>query len=336
MPLVLRQPHLWILNIFFATFILHTTVETTSQQRTPGAHYLGGPNDANLPVATPIEASVVGSSFTASAPPMKESYTTTTVYRPDGSIQKQPYATSTQLNTTTMATQAPLKQTFITTIPPPVNNNNASRSYYGNNNILEPGFRRAPTRMNICPSCQQQNSRTQTRTLPTLVTWVAAIALLIVFWPICWIPLVCDVFKQTDHYCSRCGTKVAEVTPFGDCCEKRRGWDYLLFYTMYWTFASLSSTVWMNDEQWWYEWMIMRWNNAMTTMDDAAFLKTSWMANEQGVVMQSVYAYSNICFSRRRSTKTLITTCIGTSHEGCAVKWDTIQTNCSTNVYLYR
>ena len=200
---------------------LHVYDDATGQtgSQTPGAHYVGGINEDNLPVAIPIEATVVSAPLAASAPPIEASYTTTTVYAPDGSI-KQPYAASTQ-----MVSQTPLKQTFVTTIPPPPNNyNNAtSRAYHSGNDMHQPGFRRAPARMPLCPSCQQGMVRTQTRTHPTLVTWVAVVALLILFWPICWIPLVCDIFKQTDHYCSHCGVKVAEVTPFQDCCEKRRG-----------------------------------------------------------------------------------------------------------------
>ncbi|KAI2507284.1 hypothetical protein MHU86_7120 [Fragilaria crotonensis] len=181
-----------------------------SSSQTPGAQYVGGTYEENLPVAIPIEATVVSSPLAASAPPMEQSYTTTTVYPPDGSF-KQPYAASTQ-----MVPQRPLQQTFVTTIPAP----QAPQPTY---NMLQPGFRRAPTRMPVCPSCQQGMVRTQTRTHPTLGTWIAVVTLLILFWPICWIPLVCDVFKQTDHYCSHCGVKVAEVSPFQDCCEKRRG-----------------------------------------------------------------------------------------------------------------
>mmetsp|Transcript_5899 Transcript_5899/g.8519 ORF Transcript_5899/g.8519 Transcript_5899/m.8519 type:complete len:108 (+) Transcript_5899:321-644(+) len=84
------------------------------------------------------------------------------------------------------------------------------------------GFRRAPARMQSCTACGVA-SRTRIRTWPNIFTWAACLALLILFWPLCWIPLVCDVFKQTDHFCQNCGTKVGEVHPFQDCCEKTRG-----------------------------------------------------------------------------------------------------------------
>ena len=183
----------------------------------PGAHYEyrnmptttpTADNHHSLPVATPIEAFVVS----AAPPPKKTSVTTTTVYAPDGSIQKQPHIT----------TAFPQSQTFITHIPAPNNNNH----HNNNNNVQEmllPGFRRAPARLQSCPSCRQQGTRTRTRTHPTIMTWVACFILVVLFWPICWIPLVTDSFKQTDHYCSSCGVKVGEVAPLQDCCEKRRG-----------------------------------------------------------------------------------------------------------------
>lgn len=171
----------------------------------PGAHYVQAQDigDENLPVAIPVQATVVGSAE-ARGPP--KSITKTTVYPPDS---KQPYVTNTNAS-------LPQTETFVTTIPAP-------GAAQGNTTELLPGnFRRAPVRMERCPSCSQ-SSRTKVRTFPHIATWVACIILLILFWPICWIPLICDIFKQTDHYCSTCGTKVAEVTPFSDCCEKRRG-----------------------------------------------------------------------------------------------------------------
>ena len=172
----------------------------------------------NLPVATPIEATVVPAAYAASAPPMKQdqAYTKTTVYAPDGSV-KHAYSNSTAIQMG--SPRLPQSETFITHIPAQPNTTSTNRNV---GEMLLPGFRRAPVRMECCPSCGQ-STRTQTRTHPSLATWIGCIILLILFWPLCWIPLVCDVFKQTDHYCSSCGIKVAEVGPFHDCCEKRRG-----------------------------------------------------------------------------------------------------------------
>lgn len=178
-------------------------------------NYVGGPNYANLPGVAKA------SSFTASAPTRRASYTTTTVYAPDGSATRSrsvsPHITrSRSVSPHAMRSQTSSKRSFKTTIPPP------NTVYPGNQKLL-PGIRRAPVVMASCPSCQSQ-SRTQTRTHPTLFTWIAVVLLVIVFWPLCWIPLVWDVFKQTDHYCSNCGSKVADVKPFDGFCEKRRGW----------------------------------------------------------------------------------------------------------------
>jgi hypothetical protein len=136
-----------------------------------------------------------------------QSVTTTTVYPPGG---KQPYATNTG--------QHPQSQTFVTTIPL-----GGTRGAYndGMQELAPMHLRRAPIKMRSCPSCQQA-TRTRIRTWPNIFTWIACLILLILFWPICWIPLVCDIFKQTDHFCNTCGTKVGDVQPFTDCCEKRR------------------------------------------------------------------------------------------------------------------
>ena len=64
----------------------------------------------------------------------------------------------------------------------------------------DPTLTRNPMLMRQCPSCQQE-SRTRIRTSPTWQTWLASLVLLFLFWPICWIPLVLDAAKQTDHFC---------------------------------------------------------------------------------------------------------------------------------------
>jgi LITAF-like zinc ribbon domain len=69
---------------------------------------------------------------------------------------------------------------------------------------------------------QQQESRTQVRTYPSCATWTAAGGLFLVFWPLCWLPLVVDQMKQTDHYCVLCGGLVCEVKAFQDCCVETR------------------------------------------------------------------------------------------------------------------
>jgi hypothetical protein len=93
----------------------------------------------------------------------------------------------------------------------------------GNNGISDndPTLTRHPMMMRICPHCRQE-SRTRIRTFPTWQTWMAFIALFFVFWPVCWIPLVVDACKQTDHFCVLCGAQVGQVTAFQDCCVHTR------------------------------------------------------------------------------------------------------------------
>jgi hypothetical protein len=81
-------------------------------------------------------------------------------------------------------------------------------------------FTRRPHLLRQCPECQALNVRTRIRTYPTCTTWLVVIVLLIVFWPLCWIPLVMDRMKQTDHFCLVCGKMVGSVRPFDNCCVK--------------------------------------------------------------------------------------------------------------------
>lgn len=77
--------------------------------------------------------------------------------------------------------------------------------------------------MFTCPHCKAQNIKTRTRTAPAFVTWLAAGVTLIVLWPVCWLPLVLDSCKETQHSCPNCGREVGKVEAFSDCCVKSRG-----------------------------------------------------------------------------------------------------------------
>jgi hypothetical protein len=68
-----------------------------------------------------------------------------------------------------------------------------------------------------CPYCHNE-CRTRTRTFPSCLTYTAAVLIGLVFWPLCWMPFVCDCYYQTDHFCSVCGNKVGSVDPYDDCC----------------------------------------------------------------------------------------------------------------------
>ncbi|KAL7531227.1 hypothetical protein ACHAXR_003914 [Thalassiosira sp. AJA248-18] len=86
-----------------------------------------------------------------------------------------------------------------------------------------PPLGRHPTNIPICPHCSQPNVLTRTSTFPSFETWICCELLLLVFWPACWVPLVMDNAKKTDHVCTRCNALVGQVKPFSDCCVKNRG-----------------------------------------------------------------------------------------------------------------
>eukprot|EP00545_Synedropsis_sp_CCMP1620_P014428 CAMPEP_0119017290 /NCGR_PEP_ID=MMETSP1176-20130426/16034_1 /TAXON_ID=265551 /ORGANISM="Synedropsis recta cf, Strain CCMP1620" /LENGTH=143 /DNA_ID=CAMNT_0006970965 /DNA_START=39 /DNA_END=467 /DNA_ORIENTATION=+ len=133
----------------------------TNVSSAPGAHYVqANENVDNLPVATPIEATVVAASPYASSPPKGQSVTTTKVYPPGA---KQPATNSTQL-------LQPQTQTFVTTIPAPANYNRNNGNANATQELMPSHFRRAPVKMNCCPSCQQA-TRTRVRTWPNIFTW---------------------------------------------------------------------------------------------------------------------------------------------------------------------
>ncbi|CAJ1937730.1 unnamed protein product [Cylindrotheca closterium] len=82
--------------------------------------------------------------------------------------------------------------------------------------------RRKPTNLPFCPHCSKKNVRTMTKTYPTAVTWGAVAVGAVVFFPICWIPLVVDKMKKTDHYCQNCGQKLATLKPLEGVGVKER------------------------------------------------------------------------------------------------------------------
>jgi hypothetical protein len=90
---------------------------------------------------------------------------------------------------------------------------------YNENSIVDiPRYVRICTRKPVvlthCPKCAKAHVATTTRTKATGATWLGVVAGVIIFWPLCWIPLVVEPMKQTNHYCQRCGVKVGRVKPF--------------------------------------------------------------------------------------------------------------------------
>lgn len=95
-------------------------------------------------------------------------------------------------------------------------------SFSGFNYANDPTVSRFPMMMTECPNCHQE-SRTRVTTAPTWKTWSAGGCLFFVFWPLCWVPLVVDSCKLTEHFCVKCGARVAKVEAFQDCCVEHRG-----------------------------------------------------------------------------------------------------------------
>ena len=83
--------------------------------------------------------------------------------------------------------------------------------------------KRVPTTISSCPHCGASNVTTRIRTYPTGETWGLCILTFIVFSPLCWLPLVMDSCKATDHFCTRCNGKVDSVRPLSDCCVTEMG-----------------------------------------------------------------------------------------------------------------
>ncbi|KAL3810380.1 hypothetical protein ACHAXA_002847 [Cyclostephanos tholiformis] len=86
-----------------------------------------------------------------------------------------------------------------------------------------PSLTRHPTSIQQCPHCGATNVMTSTRTYPGPETYVMCLILMLVFWPVCWMPLVMDAAKRTDHMCKRCGGVVGHVKALSDCCIEERG-----------------------------------------------------------------------------------------------------------------
>jgi hypothetical protein len=73
---------------------------------------------------------------------------------------------------------------------------------------------RDPVRLTYCPHCGQKDVMTFTYTKPTGVTALCVGVGVLIFFPLCWVPLCIKPMKQTNHYCQNCSSKVGRVKPF--------------------------------------------------------------------------------------------------------------------------
>ncbi|KAG7373216.1 LITAF-like zinc ribbon domain containing protein [Nitzschia inconspicua] len=73
---------------------------------------------------------------------------------------------------------------------------------------------RKPVSLTYCPKCYEENIATRTHTKSNGTTALCVVAGVVIFWPLCWLPLCIKSMKQTNHYCTKCGCKVGRVKPF--------------------------------------------------------------------------------------------------------------------------
>eukprot|EP00980_Cylindrotheca_fusiformis_P001085 scaffold305_cov110-Cylindrotheca_fusiformis.AAC.3 len=81
---------------------------------------------------------------------------------------------------------------------------------------------RSPVNLPFCPHCAKENIRTSTKTYPNGVTWAWVAVGAVFCFPLCWVPLVVDKMKKTDHYCQNCGQKLASIGPLEGVGVKER------------------------------------------------------------------------------------------------------------------
>jgi len=176
----------------------------------------GNRADAPVPIAVAV---AVSSPEDASPPPMNPSYQ-----------QQQQQQAPAQSSSGLLSVFAPSQQQQqgAVLVPQSVATSAPSRQQQVQQVQTQPQqqilfLRRSPTVIEMCPVCQARNVRTRTRTAPNWVTWLSALALFVAFWPLCWLPLVVDSSKRTEHYCPSCNNHVATIEPYQDCCVKHRG-----------------------------------------------------------------------------------------------------------------
>jgi LITAF-like zinc ribbon domain len=118
--------------------------------------------------------------------------------------------------------------TVVTTMPPVLvtASNTSAAPMHASSSAAAPFqnliFSREPSYLQPCMHCGK-NCRTRVVTSPHLLTWIAVVALLFVFWPLCWLPLVFNCTRESRHYCTNCNSHVGTIQPFQDCCSKTRG-----------------------------------------------------------------------------------------------------------------
>ena len=133
--------------------------------------------------------------FTKTHPYNGENYQINTVAAATPMEEKQ---FGNEYETTTTPTRAPphVEATVVGTVPTPQYVNVGTRD---------------PVVLTYCPNCAKEHVATKVRTTANGTTVVCIVAGAVIFWPLLFVPMFCDSFKQTNHYCTCCGVKVGRV-----------------------------------------------------------------------------------------------------------------------------
>ena len=137
-----------------------------------------------------------------------------------------PLVTATPIDYATSSLPTPAQATATSKLNAATATVTAATSNSGSTPVVDIDNRhlsRHPTVIPQCSHCHQINANTRTLTFPSIETWLLCGGILLVFWPACWVPLVMDTAKKTDHICINCNAVVGSVRPFSDCCVKDRG-----------------------------------------------------------------------------------------------------------------
>jgi lipopolysaccharide-induced tumor necrosis factor-alpha factor len=137
---------------------------------------------------------------------------------PTGTTASHPMAHSVPImHVTNTLSNVPMSQS----VPPTVHNHPNSekptvasgqtpdrQSVIHNHYIIAPSrLGRDPHRID-CPSCQQ-SVMTKVRHRVDAVTWITFLVVLLLFWPLCWLPFVIPSCQSSDHECPNCGALIS-------------------------------------------------------------------------------------------------------------------------------
>jgi predicted RNA-binding Zn-ribbon protein involved in translation (DUF1610 family) len=168
-------------------------------------HWSKNPKTQNANAETTIRIDMT-STKTHPYDPSSINNTNNDVYTIDGTPVNDFPAGNHSAATATTATSSP------TVLIPPSNVPHYSEpSQVVDNSRYVSIHSRKPVMLTHCPQCGKPNVNTDVGSKTTGETWLCVVAGVVIFWPLCWVPLVVKQCKQTNHYCSNCHKKVGRV-----------------------------------------------------------------------------------------------------------------------------